>query len=388
MRARVVGLGDLDHHDVERWQALATRAAEPNPFLEPYFLVPAARHREDYQSTQLLLVEDGSDLLMALAFTPVKRKLRGMPINSITTGTPFLMTECERWHPLVDKTRADAAIECLLRNMRRLDLPSFIDLERMPGDGPLAVAWYSGARAAGVPIVERGGQEYAYQYRRDEPKPDAPFYGTEPVSLRVDQLSTRTRKQYLRALRDLEDLSGSELTIVDRGPDPEALEEYLRLQAAGWKGDTGRGGGAFLVTGLDRWFRAVTDSFRADARLSVFVVKAGVETIYSSVFFRSGNGLFAVHDAYNEKFAKFGAGSLGRLAVLSRSMTGLSVDFFDPSMHPKYVDSTHLFPDRRRLVSLLLAQRGVIPKASLRAIPIARRARDLVSTSRSEPGQS
>jgi Acetyltransferase (GNAT) domain len=388
VRARIAGLGQLDHRDIERWRDLATRAAEPNPFLEPYFLVPAAHHRQDAESTQLLLVEDDTELLAVMAFSPVKRSIRGVPINAITTGTPLLVTESERWHPLVDATRAVEALECLLDGARRLSLPSFMDLERIPADGSLAQAWYLAAASAGVPIIERGGQDYAYVYRRDEPKPTEVIREASALRLRLDHLSHRTRKRFSHSLRDLEQRIGGELTMVDRGPDPDALDEFLRLQASGWKGDVSRGGGAFLVTGQDRWFREVTSSFREDGRLCVFLLKAGADTIYASVRFRSGNGLFAVHDAFDETYAEFGAGGLGRLSVISRSMVDYPVDFYDSSMNPKYVDSTHLYPDRRRFVSLLLAPRGVLPRAALRAVPVLRNARDRVATARTGTAKS
>ncbi|MBW4032533.1 MAG: GNAT family N-acetyltransferase [Acidobacteria bacterium] len=375
MKARVIALTEVTPSDIERWQQLAQRASEPNPFLEPFFLASAGRYREDAQSTQLLLVEDGSQLLAVLAFEKMKRRIRGLPINAITTGTLFLRTESERWHPLVDATRAAEAIECLLGEARRLHLPGLIDLERMP-EGPLTEAWYLAAEAAHVPIIERGGQEYAYVHRTDETRPEVPLLDSAPVQLRLEHLSHRTRKRFSRSLRELQHQFGGELSLVDRGPDPDALAEFLRLQASGWKGDLTRGGGAFLVTGQDRWFKDATASFRSEGRLSVFLMTAGTETIYSAVRFRSGNGLFAVHDAFNEDFAQYGAGGLGRLAVISRSMIDYPVDFYDSSMHPKYVDSTHLYPHRRRFVSLLLAPRGGVSKAVLRALPTARRLRD------------
>ncbi len=376
MKARIVALVDLTHDDIERWRDLAQRAVEPNPFLEPFFLESAGRYRQDAQSTRLLLVEDGPELLAVLAFEQTRRQIRGVTINAISTGTLFLRTETERWHPLVDATRTVEAIECLLGEARRLHLPGLIDLERMPSDSPLTAAWYLAAESAGVPVVERGGQEYAYVRRTDEARPDAPILDAAPVQLRLEHLSHRTRKRFSHYLRDLRQSSGAELTMVDRGPDPEALTEFLRLQASGWKGDTTRGGGAFLATGEDRWFREVASSFRNEGRLSVFLLTAGSETIYSAVQFRSGNGQFAVHNAFNENYAEYGAGSLGRLAVIGRSMINYPVDFYDSCMDPKYVPSTHLYPDRRRFVSLLLAPRGGLSGAVLRAIPAARRIRD------------
>src|SRR5690606_19757490 len=110
--------------------------------------------------------------------------------------------------------------------------------------------------------------------------------------------------------------------------------------------------------------------------LCVFTLTESTGTVYMQVAYRSGNGLFAAQDVYDESYSKLRPGNLGRLAVLTHSMTDTTADFFDPNMHPKYVDSTQLYPHRRRYVSYLLAHHGVIPKSVVGAIPALRNVRD------------
>jgi hypothetical protein len=372
MRSRVVPLVELGGSDVGRWRELSARAVDPNPFLDPDFLLPSARLREDARDTSLLVVDDGPDMVALMAFRPVRRPVRGIPIRMLTTGTLLLVTESERWHPLVDGRRPVEALTGMLRGMASHRLPSFLDLERIPADGPLLAALQEAAAAARMPLVERGGQDYGYLSEVVPRPPD----DAGAVELRLGYLSQRTRRHYSHALRDLRARLGGELTVVDRGPDPGAMDDFLALQASGWKGDLTRGGGAFRVTGYERWFRDVTDGFRSEGRLAVFDVVVGGRTLYMSVNVRAGDGLFGIHDAFDEEFSEFSAGGLGRLAVMSGGAGATSARFFDPSMHPKYLASTALFPDRRRFVSLMVARRGILPRAFVGSIPILRRVRD------------
>lgn len=388
MRSRVVPLVDVDGQDIERWRGLSRRAIDPNPFLDPNFLLPSARLREDARDTRLLIVDDGPEMLALMAFRPVRRNIRGVPIRALTTGTLLLVTESERWHPLVDGSRPAEALEAMLRGMTRLGLPRFLDLERIPGDGPLLEALHDAAAAARMPLVERGAQEYGYLRHVDAFRREARGPGAQPVELELGYLSKRTRRHYSHALRDLRLRLDDELTLVDRGDDPDAMDDFLALQAAGWKGDLSRGGGAFRATGYERWFRDVTDGFRKEGRLSLFQVAAAGRTVHMSVIVRDGDGLFGVHDAFDEEFAEFSPGGLGRLALIGGGIGGTSARFFDPSMHPKYLASTALFPDRRRFVSLLIAQRGVAPRALVRSIPALRGVRDRLGGSARKGGRS
>ena len=44
MRTRFLTLEQLDQSDERAWRGLAARSAETNPFFEPEFVLPAARH--------------------------------------------------------------------------------------------------------------------------------------------------------------------------------------------------------------------------------------------------------------------------------------------------------------------------------------------------------
>ncbi len=165
MKARVAALSGLDPGDIAKWRSLADRALEPNAFLDPRFLVPCSRLRDDARDVRLLLIEDGAELLGVMAFAVVRRKIRGLPVRAITPRIPVLSEESERWYPLVDADRAAEVLEALLMGVRSLGLTGYLDLDCFPADGPLNDALFAAAASAGVPIVERGSEEFAYLYQ-------------------------------------------------------------------------------------------------------------------------------------------------------------------------------------------------------------------------------
>jgi Acetyltransferase (GNAT) domain len=390
MRVRRVALADVTQQDALRWRDLAQRALESNAFLDPDFLIPGGKPPAEAQPIELLLVEDDDDLLLVMASHIVTRNVRGFKVTALTPYPPFMRRYTPRCYPLVDPDRPTEALEALLTGLRQLHLPNFVDLEGFPTDGPLADALAAVGASAGIPFVERGAQDFAFRRRtRDAAFPESSVGAKNPRAqaprLKMDHLNPSTSKRYAQYYRGLERSVGGELSFTDRGEDPAAIDEFLDLQVAGWKGDATRGGRAFRLVGEDAWFTDVAAAFRASGRLSVFSLAGPTGTIYLQIAFRSGRGLFAAADVYDESFAKFRPGNLGRLAVMEHSMSDTSADFFDPNMHPRNTASAALYPDRRRFATYLLAQHGVLPKALVRAIPLARGARDRLTSRRGLP---
>lgn len=373
LTARVLALADVTPRELTSWRELADRALEPNAFLDPNFLIPSGTHRAEARGARLLVVEDQSRIVLLMSFAIVKMRIRGLPVQAITPRMPLLSEESERWHPLVDPDRPVEALKALLRGIPKLGLPSYLDFDRFPADGPLRDALFAAAKQARVPIVERGREDYAYLYQHSAHPDAASTHPNHFVELSV--LSTRARNNLAR----IEESVGGTLTLVDRGEDPAAIEQFLDLQAAGWKGDVTSGlAYAYRVSGNAAWFTDIADRFRADHRLSVFALQHGSETVYMAVHLHSGGTEFGMQDVFDERFASFRAGSLGRRAVMRRFLSDSLERQLDPDMNPRYAGSTQEYPDRRSFASFLLAPGGAIAKSVVGALPLARRIRDAV----------
>jgi hypothetical protein len=124
---RLISLTDLSSQQLDAWRRLVLRAAEPNPFFEPYYLL-ATIQRVDASGAHLLVVERDGEWL---ACVPVRR--RGAPplgaLQSWCDEYCFLGT------PLVDRDHVPDAVEDLVSaTIRRHRV---LVLERLALDGPI-----------------------------------------------------------------------------------------------------------------------------------------------------------------------------------------------------------------------------------------------------------
>lgn len=368
---RMLLLTDVDEAFAERWKELSDHALEPNPFHDPRFLLPSAQHREDARAIRLAVVEDERQLLAVLAFT-LRKGFARMPVRMVSTLGPFMMQVGDLRHPLVSPTNPSQTWGALLRGLRSARLPGLLELANFPGGGPLADSLFTALGELGLPHRERERDERAFAHRMPNAASEtAPLFTTE-------HSSSNTRKHRARHLRALVGAVGSELGVEDQGSNPEAIERFLDLEAAGWKGDAGREGHALRSTGHDTWFAAVADAFRADDRLTVCTLTAGPRTIYLGVGFRVGDGAFSALDTYDERLAPYSAGTFGRIAEWKHALSSPGVEFFDPNLSSVYRDSTRLYPHRRPHVTLLIATGGPLARLLFHSGPLARRLRSRI----------
>lgn len=364
--ARTVRLADITATEADRWADLVDRALAPNPFLSPAYLLSASRRLDRAAGITLVVVERDDRMIALLPLSDGGRFSR-TPLRYATTAGPFLRDDSPLCAPLVDAEHAATALDHLLGHLadRANGFPGLVELTLLPGDGPFHDALVEACARAGAPLVERSRFERAFLSRAS----------TAPTPR--EALSRSKRKQVDRLTRRLEEETGFPLVWEDRGQDPQAFRDFVALEAAGWKGDASRDGGALAVTpGAVEWFTDVTDALRARDRLHVLTLTAGDDVVYMSLQFGAGRTLCSLMDTYEERFAKFSPGVIGRVLEQEHILDEMTADCFDPCLHPKNVGPTALYRDRRALVGVLLAPRGLAPRLLVRAIPALRALRE------------
>jgi hypothetical protein len=369
---RVLPLSGVDEDLIEKWKRLADAAVEPNPYHDPRFLVTSARQRADAGGLQLALVEGESDLLAVLAFS-VTNAFSATTVRALSTRGPFMDQIGDIRHPLVSPSAPVETWMCLLGGLRSSNLPGLLLLENFPGDGPLAASLNEAVTRLGIPVLERARDERAVAIRADLDDDSQSLFD-------LAHSRASSRKQRARAFASLERAVGGGVRMEDRSSDPAAIDEFLDLEASGWKGDPNRGGRALRLVGHDRWFSAVASAFREDGKLVVLALTDDRrDTIYLTVSFRAGAGVVGCLDTFDERFSEFSAGTLGRTAEWKYALSELGAEFFDPNLSSFYADSTRLYPQRRPHVTLLLGHGDMAARAIVRAIPRLARARATLS---------
>jgi CelD/BcsL family acetyltransferase involved in cellulose biosynthesis len=350
MRTRIVGLSDLTDHDLRDWRELAGRAIEPNPYFEPDFVLPAARSLARPAEVGVLVAEGADGWAACL---PVRRawRWRRLPLRSLTVWRHLY---CYLGTPLVSDDRPRSALERLLEQATRDRTTTAFVLDWLGAGGPVG-------SILGEVLAERRGPALAYEAfdrgllrRRAED------------NYLDDGLSVKRRKEFRRLERRLADDLGVPLGVIDRGSDGSAPAEFSRLEAAGWKG---RAGTALASsTRHNRFFVEVCAAFGKAGRLQMLALEGGERTVAMQCNLLAGEGLFCFKVAYDEDLAAYSPGAQLELGAVSEFHRRDDVEWMDSCAAPDNELINRLWPDRRRIASVVVARGGRLGRSALAGV--------------------
>ena len=291
---------------VPRIEQLAADLCEPNVFYEPWMLLPMIEHfGRGRQLRFVLLFEGPGDDDRLCGFFPLERG-RLHHLAPLPCYRMWLTQHCFRCAPLV---RAGALDDCLMAffrwfhddpgNPRLLELSEIGDGEVQRGIDRLVAAepaLHCARSARGSMLVRRAASAEAYLRRHG---------------------SSRFLQQWRRKSRRLADLGEVRFTEPRTAPELEAaIEEFLALEASGWKG---RAGSALAAQPADRRFFAevVREAFRR-RRLSLLCLRLDGRPIAARCAFAAPPGSFVFKIAYDEAYAKYSPGLLLEMEGIQR----------------------------------------------------------------------
>ena len=324
------------------WDALAACASEPNPFLESWYLLPALRALDPKGTAQILLFEVDGDLagLMPLAagwryYTWPLPNLSAWTHPNAFLGTPLVAAGLEQafWRELFSWADGNA----------RMAL--FLHLADLPLGGPLH-------RALTDVLAEQDRLSGLVHHEER-----AMLASSEtPEAYFTASLSGKKRKELRRQFARLSDLGE---VAVERRHDAEGLErwieEFLALEAAGWKG---RAGSAIACRDdTAALFREVLSGGAARGRLERLSLTLAGRPIAMLATFLCPPGAYSYKTAFDECFARFSPGVLlqrENLDILARDDIAWS-DSCASADHPM-ID--HIWRERRPIGRLSIAIGG------------------------------
>lgn len=338
------------------WVELATTARHANPFLGPALLAPALRHLAGPDDVRLLTVGAPGrlDLLLPVA---TRRRVRRAPVRA---SVGWAHTHHFLGTPLVAPTLDQRGWRAALGALRESGDAWFV-LPQTDVDVVREVE----AAAAGLGLATR---------RLDEQR--------RPVTHRHEhddyaelRLSGRRRKELRRVRRRLDERLGGGLGLVDlaAGATPQALEtalqEFLALEAAGWKGTDG---GAIAGRPAERvFFLEACRALAAQGRLEVLALRGREgRAAAMALVLRDGDTQFTFKIAYDEQHAACSPGLLLYLDQLSRFHDS-GAALVDTCAAPDHPMARRLHGDDRTLVTLAVAlgpRRGALAVRWARAV--------------------
>lgn len=333
--------------DIAAWDALALCAAEPNPFFESWYLLPALRAFDEQGEIRLLRFDAGGDLAGILPLVRQRRYYR-WPLPNLAN---WLHGNCFLGVPLVAAGLEREFWEALLAWAdRHAGLGLFLHLSSIPLDGPL--------HAALSDVLARQRRTAAIVHREDR----AMLASDEtPANYFEATLSGKKRKELRRQFARLAELGEPEFAQHLGTEELDGwIEDFLKLELAGWKGLSGSALAAHPAT--RHLFREALSGAAARGRLERRSLTLDGEPIAMLATFLTPPGAYSFKTAFDERYARYSPGVLlqrENLAILSRPDIAWS-DSCAAADHPM-ID--HIWRERRAIGRLSIAIGGAARRA-------------------------
>lgn len=355
---------------VAAWQDLADHAIEANVFYEPWLLRPALRTLNLGTPLRLVFIYETSSpetpgvsrLCGFFPMEPVSR-FRNLPIPAWRLWKHL---HCFLCTPLIRPERAGETLTALLQWAGADGGANVVYFSQVRGDGPFHDLLIKHANETGT------SQRVTNRFARALWK-----QGQELEDYLQNTLSTGVRKEYRRQRKRLGELGQLEFrTLQQPGEVDEWLEQFLNLEASGWKA---RAGTALLINASERAYvrEAAQEGFARSQMLmqGLFLDGRPVAMLLS---FLAGTGGFTFKIAYDEEFAKFSPGVQVMLDVLGCLHSDSRHVWMDSCAEPNHPMINRLWKDQRVIESVLVSTGNWVGDLMVSVYPACQRLTRLI----------
>jgi CelD/BcsL family acetyltransferase involved in cellulose biosynthesis len=328
------------------WEDLAASAIEPNPFYESWMVLPALRAFDKDKELLFVLIfaqhptlEFAPPILCGL-FPLERSRLRGIRARTMRLWQHL---HCFLCTPLI---RHGYGPECLSLFFDWLGSSeagsSLMEFNFVAGDGAFHQLLVD-------QINERASLHFVTeQFTRAlfRPSSDAENYLQRAIS-------GKRRKELRRQEKRLSETGHLEYLELTASAELETwIDEFLRLEAEGWKGRAGTNMSAH--EGEREFFKEIVwEAFRRE-RLMMLAMRLNGQTIAEKCNFLAGAGAFAFKIAFDEAHAQSSPGVHLEIENIRRSHTHEGMEWMDScSVADNFINS--LWLDRRVMATTLVA---------------------------------
>lgn len=318
------------------WQALAARALEPNVFFEPEFAVPAMAYLA------------AKDLRIAVAWQGAAAARRLVGLLPFTLPLGGLSGACRAWVPnqavlglpLLDRDCAAEALMALLAAIgRRHPQVALLALPLVPAEGPTLALLERLFAAPGPGLVQVDRQARAALR--------TPF---------SDPLSPAAAAELRRQRRRLEEEGG---LAYRRRQEPqellEGLEQFLALEAQGWKGR--RKTALAMAPATAAFVRSMAQRMAATRKIAIDSLELAGRPIAMEIMIESGSHAYFWKIAYDEAQARRSPGVLFTQDFTRRQLAEPGIVLTNSCAQPDHPMINRLWRDRRAVVDVAVPLR-------------------------------
>ncbi len=332
---------------VDVWADLCRNAIEPNFFYSPRQALAAAEHLDGDLDLRVLLVwhdpGEGCPQLIGLFPFSLSRFRWGYPaklylgwINNYSASAAPLLREG------FENTAVLAFLDWLDHGEVQ---PVACMMNEVALDGPAIAALKRGLDATDRPWKITKSWQRALL--------DSDLDGDSYIAERIGRSTRQGLRRKLRRLRELGELTFH--IYEDRQDLPGAVEEFIELEAKGWKG---RAGTAIKNNGETLAFarKAFTGS-EAEARTRVDMLRLDGRPVAISVTVIAGDSGWYLKPTYDEELGRYSPGLLAPFENLKCVLDEASVNHFDSACIPGHVIEK-IWTEKKRMGDILFAGRG------------------------------
>lgn len=350
---RQLTAGDVaDPAFLSDWERLIARAAEPNPFFEPWFLLPSLRQFDARGDVRVMAWYRRGQLAGLL---PVLRTAAyyGRPVPH---ARGWLHPNAFGGVPLIAAGHEDAFWRDLLAHFDRSPQQALLlHLPMLPEDGP--------AHAALERVLAGSGRTH---YAAAQESRALLTGETTAEAYLAAAMSAKKRKELRRQHNRLAEEGALAFERLEGDENLAAwTAEFLALEAAGWKGEAR----SALASATDTaaLFGEALIGAAAAGRLERLALRIDGRAIAMLVNFITPPGAFSFKTAFDEDYARFSPGmllQLENLALLERP----EVDWADSCAAEGHPMIERLWRGHRRMVSRNIAIGGPLRRAVVRLL--------------------
>ncbi|WP_018264155.1 GNAT family N-acetyltransferase [Methylosinus sp. LW4] len=371
-REGVMTSGSLETEalDVERmsahvrdWAELVSRAIEPNGFLEPGFALPAARHFPAKSRPLFVTVWRRAGLQGArrlVALFPIVAP--GFSLGA-ATARGWLHKQAALATPLLDRECAEEAAAALLDWFAgNRSGAGAVLIPMTPMSGPVFAAFTRAARAT--------GRDWRVLDRHERA---ALLAGGDPEEVWTRTSSRKALSEMRRRRRRLEEAGELKRVVYSTPAEiPRATEDFLALEASGWKAERG----ALLGhPSLATFVRSATRLLAREGKIRIHSLELAGKPIAMGVVIESGARSYFWKIAYDESLRAQAPGVQLVYAITEMQSERADVAITDSCAIPGHYMIERCWPDRLVVCDLMVQAKtdGVTQFAEAHAKEVWRR---------------
>jgi CelD/BcsL family acetyltransferase involved in cellulose biosynthesis len=350
---RIASVSATDSTLVDAWARLASVASEPNAFAEHWFVTAALKYLSENREVRLAQVWAGDARLIGVIPLTHYSRYGRMPARHVSNWAHY---QSFMGTPLIERGFEQAFWQALIMALDSSDWAAgFLSLTGLNEGG----AVHRGLIDAAINLGREAPTVHRFERALLASESDAEVYLNT-------NMRGKKRKELRRLANRLRELGPVQFSVLSNAEElPKWCDDFLALEAAGWKGNEGAALANNATTA--NFLRVCLKGAHAADRLDFQRLDLDGRAIAMLINFRTPPGSWSFKIAYDESLARFSPGIMIELENLPRVLGDPHIEWMDSCAVENHPMINSLWAERRSIVQVSLPLAGAKRTAIYRA---------------------